>query len=591
MHRSGTSAVAGALGRCGIALGDRLIEGAPDNPGGYFEHADAVLADEGLLAALGRAWDDVRRLPGGWEASPAAGEAADAIASRVLAPFRGESVWAVKDPRMCRLLPLWLRVLGADGVEPLGLLVLRHPDEVAASLARRDAMHARAANLLWIRHTLEAAEHAPPRSIVVTYDRFLADPAACLRHVATALDLPIRFNPGVLDDFVDPSARHHLVDASTALDEIHALALDAHAELASPAWREALPGLLARLESIEASQGEWIDALGAAALGADRRRRHAADAQLGAERRAETLQQALDRATGLASQHVRELAELDAANRQLQAALADAEALVKRYGDQAAELDGRLGQMAEALARAESLVDGGQADLHLAHDRIHEVEAALAQVEALAIQREHDLRDFDARIAAGEDALRRAERLLEAQTAQTAALESAKSQAEAIAAERLEFIERLDAAKAVAERIAHERLQELQVLADTLARVETLAVERLGLIGRLESAKAVAEQLAHERLDEMQALADALARAEAVAAERLVEIDTLRATVSEHGRLAEAQQDEIHGLRREGESRGRALADAHTELARIRGSRLWWAYRRLARLTGGVERD
>ena len=75
MHRSGTSVAAGALRLAGVDLGTDLMAPAPDNPKGFWEHSGVVAIHEQLLAALGRAWNDPRPLPGGWLGSAAAAAA------------------------------------------------------------------------------------------------------------------------------------------------------------------------------------------------------------------------------------------------------------------------------------------------------------------------------------------------------------------------------------------------------------------------------------------------------------------------------------------------------------------------------------
>ena len=490
MHRSGTSAVTGALARCGVALGDRLIEGAADNPGGYFEHADAVQADDELLLGIGRAWDDVRAMPADWLDSPEAARTADAIASTVVAPLQRASLWAIKDPRMCRLLPLWRRVLEAASVDAHGLLVLRHPDEVAASLERRDAMHPRTANLLWLRHALEAAQHAPVRSVAITYDAFLANPRECLAGVADALALPITVEDGALSAFVDRGARHHRAARAEARDEVHALALDAYEALSGGDWRSALSTLLERFDAIEQSRPAWIDALGAASFGAERRRRNALDAQLAAERRAEQLQAAVDHASALATARVDELAGLDARIRKLQAALGRAESLVAERNDEAAALKQQLQDASAGLARA----------------------------QALALERAAEMHTLDQRVAAGERALRDAEALLQGHSARIAELEVAKATAESIAEERLQLVARLEAAKSTAESIAEERLQLVARLEVAKEAAESLALDRLAANGALEAALSGVERLAIERLAALEALeAEADRRARVIA--------------------------------------------------------------------------
>ena len=131
MHRSGTSAVTGALRLCGVELGSELMQPGPDNPKGFWEHAGVVAIHDRLLAALGRSWNDPRPLPPHWLQTEAAAAAAAALEALLREEFSGSVLWAVKDPRMCRLLPLWWPVLERMGVQAAALFVLRHPREVA----------------------------------------------------------------------------------------------------------------------------------------------------------------------------------------------------------------------------------------------------------------------------------------------------------------------------------------------------------------------------------------------------------------------------------------------------------------------------
>ena len=117
MHRSGTSALTAALHGLGASLGGELVAANHDNPGGYFENAAAVTAHETLLAELDRGWEDLRDMPEGWLHAPAAQQARDAIRALLAEQFGEASLWALKDPRMCRLLPLWQPLLAEAGVQ------------------------------------------------------------------------------------------------------------------------------------------------------------------------------------------------------------------------------------------------------------------------------------------------------------------------------------------------------------------------------------------------------------------------------------------------------------------------------------------
>ena len=60
MHRSGTSAMTGALQLVGAHPGDDLMPPSPDeNPLGYFEDRGIVAIHDAVLAAAGRSWSDI----------------------------------------------------------------------------------------------------------------------------------------------------------------------------------------------------------------------------------------------------------------------------------------------------------------------------------------------------------------------------------------------------------------------------------------------------------------------------------------------------------------------------------------------------
>ena len=215
MHRSGTSALAGVLGKLGVPLGDHLLAAGNDNPRGYWEHQDVVLVHERLLQRLGSRWDDLRALPRHWLESDAAREAAVAIGDIVDRDFSAAPLWAIKDPRLCRVLPLWRDVLQQRHIRPVVLFMVRQPGEVSASIAARNHWQPLVGTLLWLRYMVEAvAASAMLAREVVLYDTLLADPISA---VATAL---ARFGVDVGADvseqqrgsiarFVDLAERHH----------------------------------------------------------------------------------------------------------------------------------------------------------------------------------------------------------------------------------------------------------------------------------------------------------------------------------------------------------------------------------------------
>ncbi len=216
MHRSGTSAVTGALSHFGIALGKKLLEPGDDNPKGYWENERAVSIHEALLHGLQRHWSDVRPLPTDWRESAVARHAENEVRALVDEEFADAPLWAVKDPRICWFLPLWLDVLKERGIRPKVLMVARRPSEVAASIHARNGWSPVVGRMLWMNHVM-SAENAS-RGIArtaITYDQLLSDPNAAIGSALSRLDVGVATTNQVhgLSDFVDIGIRHFRHDA------------------------------------------------------------------------------------------------------------------------------------------------------------------------------------------------------------------------------------------------------------------------------------------------------------------------------------------------------------------------------------------
>ena len=177
MHRSGTSAVAGALVARGADAGDALLPSTSDNANGYFEDARLVAASDALLASAGLAWDEPGPVP-----RPLEAPAAQATMREVFGALRRRSTTVVvKDPRACRLVPEWSQAMAEAGLQPVYLIVLRDPREVAGSLQARDGMSVYRAEQLWLEHLLEV-EHATRGSsrIFIDFADLVREPDATL---------------------------------------------------------------------------------------------------------------------------------------------------------------------------------------------------------------------------------------------------------------------------------------------------------------------------------------------------------------------------------------------------------------------------
>jgi glycosyltransferase involved in cell wall biosynthesis len=225
MHRSGTSALTRCLNLVGMDLGSHLLSPAKMNAKGFWEHGDAVRINDQLLEALGLYWYDLSPLPEGWLASAAADKARDEIRMIVKRDFDNVPLWGIKDPRLCRLAPLWIEVLLEMGIRVVSVFMIRSPMEVAESLSRFPDYRLIAplsvphGVLLWAQDLAESviAAHSIPR-VMVDYEHLLSEPVAVVSKIGHELGLVWPISPAqraeAIVTFLDVGMRTHRKDVS-----------------------------------------------------------------------------------------------------------------------------------------------------------------------------------------------------------------------------------------------------------------------------------------------------------------------------------------------------------------------------------------
>jgi hypothetical protein len=186
MHRSGTSALAGALEAMGFEAGpsDDLMEGDEGNPRGYFElRSIAALNDEILAHYRGR-WDSPPVLVPGWEGDDATAAFVER-ARGVLAQVYGSDSWVLKDPRIALLLPLWRQVTDSA---TCAIVIVREPLEVAASLTRRNDLPTSTGLALWAAYNRALLRDLDGMAVhVCSYTDLVNEPAAVLSDIRESL--------------------------------------------------------------------------------------------------------------------------------------------------------------------------------------------------------------------------------------------------------------------------------------------------------------------------------------------------------------------------------------------------------------------
>jgi hypothetical protein len=272
MHRSGTSAVTGTLHRLGVALGSNLMPAIPgDNDRGFYESNHIVPINERLFAAVASSWDDPAPLLPEWWRQPAVASCRTDLAMVLDREFRDEPLWGVKDPRICRLMPLWLDVLAGTRAEARFLIIWRHPFEVAESLLRRHGFARAKSYMLWFQHMRDAevGSRGTARR-VLSYAGFLDDWRSAVREAAAALTLPdlaarVERDGAAVDAFLSVDLHRHRADDDRFAVEAPAFCHDLLALLAAAtgtdatAQQDALDRAYERFDAWLAGQQPWPD--------------------------------------------------------------------------------------------------------------------------------------------------------------------------------------------------------------------------------------------------------------------------------------------------------------------------------------------
>jgi hypothetical protein len=199
--RSGTSALTRVLSLCGGTLPADLLGANPGNPLGHWEPNAALAINERILARHDSSWyDPTLRLQEPTTIGPEARAADIAEIGAFLDTLGTAPLVLIKEPRITALPELWFEAARRAGFAPVVVVAIRHPQEVIASLAARDATSPQLAAALWLKYNLlaERCSRALPR-VFVEYPNFLGDWRAQLARIGSALqvDLTRRDEPAI----------------------------------------------------------------------------------------------------------------------------------------------------------------------------------------------------------------------------------------------------------------------------------------------------------------------------------------------------------------------------------------------------------
>ncbi len=159
MHRSGTSLVTHCLKNLGLQLSKSLIPISSDNPDGFFEDKKIVDINSRVEFALNRSHTDstsILPLPKEWHSDTHIKGLTAELSEYIKFSVQKFDSFLIKDPRICRLLPMYLNVLALQHITPVFIYVHRSPNSIIRSKSRRDLLDPDFVEIQWQLSAMES---------------------------------------------------------------------------------------------------------------------------------------------------------------------------------------------------------------------------------------------------------------------------------------------------------------------------------------------------------------------------------------------------------------------------------------------------
>jgi hypothetical protein len=485
MHRSGTSAFTRVLNLLGCALPENLIGAGDGNETGHWEAISVVNLNDQIFTSAGSRWDDWGPLNDDWRQSSLRDDMLQKAVTLIEEHTDLGSLFAIKDPRLCRLADVWLAAMAEAKVEPSAVLMVRNPAEVIASLESRDLMAPGYGQLLWLRHVLDAEFFSRGSNrVVCRYDQLMTNWFSVVDRVRTSLGITLPRNSTSvhleIEQYLNGEQRHHEIPAE--------------AVIGNPALSEWLRKTFAIMLRWSEDGEKSSDYAELDKIRIEFNRSYSTFARL-------LLPNDLAGEPGLGPRMKRELAGQVVA---AQTAFEEAEGRVSAAAAREAEL-------AAEIARLEAVAASANSDVERETQYRQAVEAQLAEMAEKA--REHELRntELSGRLAVADSTMIQRQEELSQLMARFLESEAATAQAvakEVIAQEQLlsakqSIAEAADQIEAIAQRSAAER----ETAEVKIARLQAEIVQITQMLQKQEEETKItqrARELAEEALSTQQ---------------------------------------------------------------------------------------
>ena len=196
MHRSGTSMITNLFQENGIYVGseDALIAKAEDNPQGFGERTDLVLANDELLNDNGLGWSSLANFDSTTFSQESISKYKTQI-SPIIDQLNKEKSWILKDPRLSVIFPYFYDCLDESTKNDLKIIrVTRSPLEVAKSLNKRNNFPIQQSLALWEFYNIQILKDLKGYKFhSINYNDTLSNPSKELESLQLFLDNEIDF--------------------------------------------------------------------------------------------------------------------------------------------------------------------------------------------------------------------------------------------------------------------------------------------------------------------------------------------------------------------------------------------------------------
>jgi len=213
MHRSGTSVMAGLLNIFGVYMGGNLLPANKNNSKGFYEHNDILRVNEDILDELGSSWDSCEELPVNWNRKNEMIKYKNQIKEIIIRDYGRLEIFALKEPRISILLPLYLEVFKELKIKPLFIIMKRNEIEIAESLKKGERIQLKHSLDLTKKYNLSIEKFARGYSkINVEYGELINNIAGLFNKIGTELGLSFRPYDDIrneVENFLDPKLKHH----------------------------------------------------------------------------------------------------------------------------------------------------------------------------------------------------------------------------------------------------------------------------------------------------------------------------------------------------------------------------------------------